>query len=133
MKYKVSDKLPDYDVTVIAWGKTHEGPALAKFRQQVDKSKDKDYWEVVPFYEAQYWTYEGIDSWQTIDTNELEVALDSIIAQGGNLSDEALEVNGINDGRSRLIMYLNSRDIALKALGFNNLKEWLNLKFSQTG
>lgn len=54
----------------------------------------------------------------------LEVALDSIIAQGGNLSDEALEVNGINDGRSRLIMYLNSRDIALKALGFNNIKEW---------
>lgn len=55
---------------------------------------------------------------------ELKSALTSVISQGGNLSDEALEVNGINDGRSRLIMYLNSRDIALKALGFNNIKEW---------
>lgn len=65
MKYKVSDKLPEYDVTVIAWGETHEGPALAKFRKAIDE-KNRDWWEVQSFY-ADYWTYNGIGSWQPIE------------------------------------------------------------------
>ena len=51
-----------------------------------------------------------------IENKGLRRALETIVAQGGNLSDEALEVYGINDGHSLKIMYLNSRDIARVAL-----------------
>lgn len=48
---------------------------------------------------------------------ELVAALKQIASQGGNLSDAAIQsVGGVNDGRQRAIMYLNSRDLALAAL-----------------
>lgn len=66
MRIKVSDNLPPYDIIVIVWGLTHEGPALGK-RCRKDKGKDWDYWEAQPFYEVNYWTYGGIQSWQPIE------------------------------------------------------------------
>lgn len=47
----------------------------------------------------------------------LRGALEAISRLGGNLSDEALEnVAGPNEGRSRGIMYVGARQIALQAL-----------------
>lgn len=66
MRIRVSDKLPEYDTVVIVWGLTHSGPALGQLRK-IEEGKSSDYWEVIPFYEVMYWTYEGIDSWLPIE------------------------------------------------------------------
>ena len=69
MKYKVSDKLPEYDAVIIVWGLTHSGPALGMLRKHNPNigRGEKDYWEVQPWWEVDYWTYEEIDSWQPIE------------------------------------------------------------------
>ena len=72
-----------------------------------------DDWEVKKAMYAKGWCA-ALDS---AGVRELVTALEQIAAQGGNLPDLTIEkVSGINDGRSRAIMYLNSRQIAQAAL-----------------
>lgn len=47
----------------------------------------------------------------------LELQLRSIAALGGNLSDQTiLSIGGVNDGKSRALMYAGARTIARAAL-----------------
>lgn len=51
------------------------------------------------------------------DGDRMRAALEAITRIAGNLSDEAVEnVNGVNDARSRALMVVTARQIALNAL-----------------
>lgn len=62
----IEECLPDYNQLVIVWGGTHEGPALGKYRKSPD-GRSKDFFEVQPFMQVDYWTINGITHWQSIE------------------------------------------------------------------
>lgn len=70
----VEEGLPEEGVLVLAIGHVHTGEALARRFIPMEKNSGKDgpFWEVQPFKDAWYWTYEGVTHWTAIPAAKSE-------------------------------------------------------------